>query len=111
MPDSAARATLFHGLSDPVRMELLNHLTGGGQRVSDLVAATNLGQPSVSKHLACLWECGLVERERRGREVHYRLADELQRLLAAADSVLERSGDRVRSCPRYGYRAALLSAA
>ena len=30
--------------------------------------ATGLAQPNVSAHLACLWECGLSERERRRAE-------------------------------------------
>lgn len=111
MPDAAARAILFHGLSDPVRIALVDALVAGPRRVSDLVAITELGQPSVSKHLACLWECGLVEREQRGREVHYRLSDLLEALLGTADALLAETGDRVRSCPRYGRVAAVRSAA
>ncbi len=70
--------------------------------MTDLAAATGLSQSNVSKHLACLWDCGLVERERRGREIHYRLVDGLTDLLNAADQVLELTGDRVLACPRFG---------
>ena len=105
MVRTAARATLFHGLADPARVALLDALAAGPQRVTDLVPAVGMAQPSVSKHLACLWDCGLVERERQGREMHYRLASELTVLLEAADAVLERSGERIESCPRYGHRA------
>jgi len=70
--------------------------------VSDVVAATGLSQPNVSSHLGCLWECGLVARERRGREVHYRLIDGVDELLGAADAVLDRAGDTVGACPKYG---------
>ena len=93
---------LLHGLSDRSRLALVEQLAGGGRRVSDLVDATGLTQSNVSRHLACLWDCGLVERERRGREVHYRLVEGLAELLGAADRVLERTGDRVLACPRYG---------
>lgn len=71
--------------------------------MSDVVAATGLAQPSVSTHLGCLWECGLVARERHGREVHYRLVDGVEELLAAADSVLDHAGETVGACPKYGY--------
>ena len=70
----------------------------------DLVAATGLTQSNVSRHLACLWECGLVERERHGREIHYRLVAGIAELLASADAVLAATGERVRACPRYGGR-------
>lgn len=99
------RAILFHGFSDPRRLAIVERLAAGEQRVSDIVAATGLSQPNVSAHLGCLWECGLVARERRGREVHYRLIDGVAELLAAADSILGRAGETVGACPKYGHGA------
>lgn len=61
------RAILFHGFSDRRRLAIVEQLAKGERRVGDVVAATGLSQPSVSTHLGCLWECGLVARERRGR--------------------------------------------
>lgn len=111
MADTEARAVLLHGLADHSRLALIALLADGDQRVSDLTAASGLTQSNVSKHLACLWDCGLVERERHGREIHYRLVDGLADLLRAADRVLERSGDRVQACPRYGRLASRRAAA
>ena len=102
-PPLELRAILFHGFSDPRRLAIIEQLTAGERRVSDVVTATGLSQPSVSTHLACLWECGLVARERRGREVHYRLVDGVAELLGAADTVLDRTGDTVGACPKYGH--------
>jgi ArsR family transcriptional regulator, cadmium/lead-responsive transcriptional repressor len=96
------RTVLFHGLSDPSRQRIIDLLRRGSARVTDIVAATGMSQPNASTHLACLWECGLAERERRGREVHYSLADGVDELLAVADGFLERAGDRILSCPNYG---------
>ncbi|HYF26489.1 MAG TPA: metalloregulator ArsR/SmtB family transcription factor [Baekduia sp.] len=101
-----ARAVLLHGLADPSRLALVEALVPGPRRVSHLVEATGLTQSNVSKHLACLHDCGLVDRERRGREIHYRLVPGITAVLAAADEVLAVSGERVLSCPRYGRRAA-----
>jgi DNA-binding transcriptional ArsR family regulator len=99
------RAAFFHGLSDPNRLSLIEELARGDRRVTDLAALAGLTQPNVSKHLACLWDCGLVERERRGPEIHYRLVPGLTKVLSGADAVLATTGERVRSCPRYGRRA------
>lgn len=70
--------------------------------MTDLARATGLAQPNVSAHLACLFDCGLVERERNGREVRYRLAAGVTELLDAADAILARTGERVDACPNYG---------
>jgi ArsR family transcriptional regulator, cadmium/lead-responsive transcriptional repressor len=95
------RLTLFRGLADRSRLLILERLAEREQRVSDLVEATKLSQPNVSAHLACLWECGLVARERRGREIHYRLIPGMQQLFRATDGVLAKAGETVGACPRY----------
>ena len=97
-----ARAVLLHGLADRSRLSLIEQLLDGPRPVGELVESTGLTQSNASRHLACLYDCGLVERERRGREVHYRLVDGIAALLQAADGVLGRTGDRVMACPRYG---------
>lgn len=96
------RSHFFRGFSDRSRLSIVEALRDGERRVSDLVAATGLSQPNVSMHLACLWECGLVARDKRGREVYYRLVDGVPELLAAADAVLAIAGETVGACPRYG---------
>lgn len=98
----AARSSLFHGFSDRSRLSIVESLRAGERRVSDLVAVTGLTQPNVSMHLACLWECGLVAREKRGREVYYRLVGGVAELLSAADLILAKAGETVGACPRYG---------
>ena len=102
VPDTDLRAILFHGFSDRSRLRILETLAAGERRVGDIVALTGLTQSNASTHLACLWDCGLVVRERRGREVYYRLTDGVADVFAAADRVLERAGDTVGACPRYG---------
>lgn len=98
-PELALQHRLLHGLGDPSRLAILQALRGGERRVSDLVENTGLSQPNVSKHLTCLWGCGLVAREKRGREVFYRQIEGLPDLFAALDEVLERAGETVGACP------------
>jgi DNA-binding transcriptional ArsR family regulator len=104
MTGTELRGTLFHGLSDRSRLGILEALVEGERRVGDIVVATGLTQSNASTHLACLWDCGLVARERRGREVYYRLIDGVAELLAASDVILAQAGDTVGACPRYGCR-------
>lgn len=96
------RLSLFRGLADRSRMAILEHLRSGPSRVSDVILATGLTQANASAHLCCLWDCGLVARERKGREVHYRLLDGVEEVLAAADGVLAVAGDTVGACPNFG---------
>ena len=100
------RGLLFHGFSDRSRLAIVEALLTGERRVSDLVVATGLTQPNASMHLGCLWDCGLVAREKRGREVYYRLVDGVTELFQAADRVLAEAGTTVGACPRYGGRQA-----
>src|SRR3954464_6158526 len=96
------RAALFHGFGDRSRLLILQALVSGERRVSDIIAATGLTQSNASTHLACLWDCGLVARERRGREVSCRLIEGVAEVFAAADHILEQAGATVGACPRYG---------
>jgi len=88
-PSSTALGALFAGLADARRLALLRRLREGGpQTVGELVRACGMRQPSVSKHLACLHGCGLVERDRQGRRVTYALCrPEVGLLLDAAEQV------------------------
>ena len=69
--DVGLKAKLFRGLGDRSRLSILESLANGPKNVSALVEETGLTQPNVSMHLDCLFCCGLVTRERRGRFVYY----------------------------------------
>ncbi len=98
----ALLATLFRGLADPARLSCLLAVRERSRTVGDIVAATGLSQPNVSKHLACLRDCGLVQAERSGRFVTYYLCDTgVEEVLRAADALLARSGDNLAACPNY----------
>lgn len=81
----------------------MRRLADGEARVVDLVRGLDLPQSTVSTHLACLRDCALVDGRAQGRQVFYSLArPELLELLAAAEGLLEATGERVALCPRYG---------
>lgn len=100
----AAAACLFRSLADPTRLRILRHLALGEHRVVDLTAHLSLAQSTVSQHLACLRDCGLVSSRAYGRASMFSLATatELLELFAAAERLLAVTGDAVQLCPTSG---------
>ena len=98
-----AAVALFHSLSDGTRLAIVRRLAEGETRVADLVGELRLAQSTVSAHVACLRDCGLVTGRAQGRQVFYALArPELLDLLAAAETLLGATGNAVTLCPAYG---------
>ena len=102
--DLAVAACLFHGFSDPSRLAILRLLALGEHRVVDLTAHLGLAQSTVSQHLACLRDCGLVTSRPQGRASIFSLAhpEALTDLLNAAERLLALTGGAVALCPVYG---------
>ncbi len=76
-------AELCAALSDPNRILMLYMLAERTVNVSDLANEINISQPAASRHLRILRERGLVQAERQGASVEYRLTD--HRLIEALD--------------------------
>ncbi len=103
----APAAALFRSLGDPTRLAILRRLAAGEARVGELVEEVGLAQSTVSKHLICLKECGLVDSEPVGRASLFRLSQPaLIALLATAETVLRCTGQAVALCPSYGINSA-----
>jgi ArsR family transcriptional regulator len=69
-------AAIFRALGDPGRLRLLSFLAaqpGGEACVCNLTEPLGLSQPTVSHHLKVLTDAQLLERERRGTWMYYRL--------------------------------------
>lgn len=80
--DAQADAAAFRALADPTRLRILAHLRevrsgccppDSEVCACDLEAVTGLTQPTVSHHMKCLVEAGLVHAEKRGRWTYYRV--------------------------------------
>lgn len=96
-------ALLFRSLGDPTRLLIARHLAQGDHRVVDLTTKLGLPQSTVSTHLGCLRDCGLVTVTPKGRSSVYSLAhSELAQLLASAEMLLAATGESVCLCPMYG---------
>jgi ArsR family transcriptional regulator, arsenate/arsenite/antimonite-responsive transcriptional repressor len=79
-------AEAFKALADPARLRLLSFIAAqpaGETCVCYLMKPLGLSQPTVSHHLRILFDAGLLDRERRGTWVFYRIVPE--RLAALRD--------------------------
>lgn len=85
---AAQLAAGFKAVADPTRLRLLTLIAaheGGEACVCDLTAAFALSGPTISHHLRVLREAGLVEGDRRGTWIYYRVRPDA---LAALSRVL-----------------------
>jgi DNA-binding transcriptional ArsR family regulator len=67
---------LLRALAAPVRIAIVLQLRDADRCVHELVAALDVAQPLISQHLRVLKTAGVVQGDRRGREVVYRLVDD-----------------------------------
>ena len=69
------QAEVLKTLANPRRLEIIHRLAQGPCEVRRLAEDLGVPQPNISQHLAVLRSTGLVDAERDGREVRYRLTD------------------------------------
>jgi ArsR family transcriptional regulator len=85
--EAAGLAGALRVVADPARLRLLSLIAsrpGAEACVCELTEPLGLSQPTVSHHLRVLHEAGVLNREKRGRWVFYRLNPEPLRLLREA---------------------------
>ena len=89
----AGLAEVAQALGHPHRLELLEHVAQGMRSVEELSARANLSFANTSRHLQILRRARLVDTERRGKHVLYRLAGdtEVVELMRALGRVGERN--------------------
>jgi DNA-binding transcriptional ArsR family regulator len=74
------RAELMKALGDPTRLTMVASLwkaRGAPICICDFTAGLDLTQPTISHHMAKLKEAGLVESDKKGIWIYYRLSDKL----------------------------------
>jgi len=68
-----AQAQVFKALAHPGRLLMVDELSRGERCVCELAALVGSEMPTVSRHLAQLKNAGIVEDDKRGAQVFYRL--------------------------------------
>lgn len=71
-------ASLLKVLADQTRLEVMQQLIDGPKRVGEINAVLQLEQSLLSHHLKVLRDAGLVESQREGKAVLYRLAPSVE---------------------------------
>ncbi len=69
------KSTVFHALSDPIRLEILAYLRDGEKCVCEIVPHLNLIQPLVSRHLKVLKDAGMIRCRKDGTKRMYSIVD------------------------------------
>ena len=72
--DQAGR--VFSALADPTRRRLLSAISVAPATATQLASDLPISRQAVTKHLSALADAGLLERERVGRDIRYRVTPE-----------------------------------
>jgi DNA-binding transcriptional ArsR family regulator len=67
---------VFSALADPTRRQLLSAIAAHPATATELAGELPISRQAVVKHLNTLAQAGLLERERHGRDVRYRVTPE-----------------------------------
>jgi ArsR family transcriptional regulator len=90
------QAEFLKTLASPRRLRILHRLADGPVSVARLASDLGISQPNASQHLAVMRNAGVVDAERDGREVRYRIADpEIIVACGIVRTVLERRFGRL----------------
>ncbi|PTL16952.1 transcriptional regulator, partial [Staphylococcus gallinarum] len=90
------------GLSNPIRLQILELIKDCECTVNQIVSATRISQSSVSQHLACLKGCGLVTSRQAGKYVYYKLTtNSVKTLLTLIDTVIIETQDDTKKCQHH----------
>jgi ArsR family transcriptional regulator, arsenate/arsenite/antimonite-responsive transcriptional repressor len=86
-PEEAIQlAAVFRVLGEPVRLQMLSLIAAQSNQevcACELVESMGLSQPTISHHLKVMYAAGLLEKERRGTWIYYRIVQ--NRLVAVRD--------------------------
>jgi ArsR family transcriptional regulator len=85
--EAAVLSQRFKALGDPVRLRLLSLIAsheGGEACVCELTSGFQVSGPTISHHLRVLREAGLIDGERRGTWIYYRVMPDALRALSQA---------------------------
>lgn len=67
------RRDVYQAIADPTRRAILALLITQNMTAGDIASNFDSARPTISKHIKILQESELIDSDRRGREIHYRL--------------------------------------
>lgn len=87
---------VFSALAHPVRREVLRLLRDGPMTAGELSAQFEVAKPTMSRHFATLKDAGLIQAEKDGNSIRYRLN------VSVADEALSMIMDLLQTRPQSG---------
>lgn len=102
---------IFEALASTPRRKILAYLAHAELSAGEIASRFNISKPAVSQHLAVLENAGLVESDKRGQFVFYRLVPEnltnalngyVQEVCPVSRPLKAESAEIARSGPRLG---------
>jgi len=97
--DLDVKVKFLQGFSNKTRVQILECLKENEKTVSQIVHEVEATQSSISQHLSCLRECGLIVSRQEGKYVYYKIRNEkIGSLLSMFDEVLLDIQQNISSC-------------
>lgn len=94
-----AKVKLIHGFTHKIRLQILENIKDEEKTVSEIVDHLGASQSTISQHLACLRECGLIVRRQEGKYVYYTIKNEhIHHLLTIFDTLLAEVQTDIETC-------------
>ncbi|MDD3716720.1 MAG: metalloregulator ArsR/SmtB family transcription factor [Candidatus Marinimicrobia bacterium] len=85
-------AQTFKALSHPARLWIVEFILDGERCVHELVEGLDLNFSTVSQHLSVLKQAGIIEDDKRGKNVYYRIkADCMKTLIGCLEEGIRKS--------------------
>jgi ArsR family transcriptional regulator, lead/cadmium/zinc/bismuth-responsive transcriptional repressor len=97
----SAEAAFFRALGDETRLRILSLLRNQGeQNVSELCQGIDKDQSTISHHLACLRNCGLVKTRKEGKSIIYALnsKDKISKILSLGEGHVQDAVEGILTC-------------
>jgi DNA-binding transcriptional ArsR family regulator len=96
------KVKFIRGFGDKTRIQILECIKDTEKTVTQIVKEVQASQSSISQHLGCLKECGLIVGRQEGKYMFYSLRNEkVKQLLILFDDVLADVQTEVACCDRH----------
>ncbi len=88
VPTPEVQVEALKALAHPLRLRILQALSGAELNVGEIDEVAEIGQPALSQQLSVLRKAGLVETRKDAKLVYYKLAEDELRIVAEAIEAL-----------------------
>ncbi|MEK3883112.1 metalloregulator ArsR/SmtB family transcription factor [Paenibacillus sp. PL2-23] len=96
------KVKFIRGFGDKTRLQILDSIKQEEKSVTQLMAEVEASQSSISQHLGCLKECGLIVGRQEGKFMYYSLSsDRIKLLLDMMDEVFMEVQTGVECCDQH----------